>query len=268
MKTIDISKFAKTNGNPGCRNVLFYTDESHGKGVNITTALDEVVAEGKVNLVASRKGKHNHIRAPFIRGLFSQAVSKVGVDNFRNRVSIDGRPLSKEWEESWTIEGQFWTATQEWLKTAEKRHAREAKAREREAKPIDWSPPSTFFVPDIGTIVKLARDWKFRLYREHRNDQMLKLLGLATTWDDVPPRDVTIEPGAEIIVDRVYIRKGVGDYSSLTFFLRPGARVCLLDKNGMCIQAEKTTKNIRFWAKLKDVNSMYVYVDRGSLSEV
>lgn len=57
----------------------------------------------------------------------------------------------------------------------------------------------------------------------------------------MPNRDsmVTLPTGTNLKVDRVYIRKGAKDFSSITFFM---------------VLPEK--KSVRFWAKIPDVNTM------------
>lgn len=56
-----------------------------------------------------------------------------------------------------------------------------------------------------------------------------------------PELRVKLEAGTELKVDRVYIRKGAKDFSSLSFFIKNGPY-----------------KSSRFWAKLNDVNAMIV----------
>lgn len=53
--------------------------------------------------------------------------------------------------------------------------------------------------------------------------------------------NVTLGAGTELLVDRVYIRKGAKDFSSLSFFIKNGPY-----------------KGARFWAKLNEVNQMEV----------
>lgn len=57
------------------------------------------------------------------------------------------------------------------------------------------------------------------------------------------PNVLTITLGVDTIlkVDRVYIRKGAKDFSSLTFFIKSGPY-----------------KGARFWAKLNEVNQIFI----------
>lgn len=63
----------------------------------------------------------------------------------------------------------------------------------------------------------------------------------------VPYRSVTISSGSVLSFDRIYIRKGNEDYSSVTFFIKSS------DTPGL--DWKKYSKK-RFWAKLKDVNKI------------
>ena len=107
------------------------------------------------------------------------------------------------------------------------------------------------FVPEIGTKIKLTSPWNFNLHKEYRNCKLLVNLGIyraSNNWpNDNSPELVTVPVGTILTVDRVYIRKGVSDYSSLTFNISSGN--CPGDK-----RFEKT----RFWAKLQDCNTMNV----------
>jgi len=62
-------------------------------------------------------------------------------------------------------------------------------------------------------------------------------------------------------IDRVHIRKGVKDFSSLTFNAK---------KDSSAVYNEKEVvlkKTARFWAKLSDVNELSVEVDKSTLAE-
>ena len=101
------------------------------------------------------------------------------------------------------------------------------------------------FIPEIGTKIKLTADWKFVLYNEYRNrglrNIILKPFNNTYSGQNII---VTIPEDTTLTVDRVYIRKGVSDYSSITFNISKQA-------NPKHIYA-----GTRFWAKLSDVNSI------------
>lgn len=105
------------------------------------------------------------------------------------------------------------------------------------------------FVPDIGTLITLEQDWQITLYAEYRNRTLFTTLNLPykTTVVELPK-------GLVIKVDRIYIRKGLSQYSSLTF-------TCAKPKT----KAEKANKphNIilggsKFWVKLHECNGLNI----------
>lgn len=100
-------------------------------------------------------------------------------------------------------------------------------------------------IPAIGDVVKLAADWEFRLFEEGRNKATLSEVRAVQTSKWIANGrywQVIIPAGTELKVDRVYIRAGQrnANYNSVTF------------------RAQYNGKNVRFWAKLKDVNNIMV----------
>lgn len=67
------------------------------------------------------------------------------------------------------------------------------------------------FIPEIGTILKLEQDWQFTLYQEYRNNLFEKLDLKRDT------QVVEIPKGTLVKVDRIYIKKGNSQFSSITF---------------------------------------------------
>ncbi|KVP75281.1 hypothetical protein WJ96_05860 [Burkholderia ubonensis] len=113
----------------------------------------------------------------------------------------------------------------------------------------------TLFVPPLGTRLVLVQPWDFKLYNEHRNATLMALLGDTRELDyDPKPVHATLPPGTELIVDRYYIKQGLGEFDSLSFRI---AGVSATAKTSPW--ASKATKRqVRFWAKLEDVNTMRV----------
>lgn len=129
------------------------------------------------------------------------------------------------------------------------------------------------FIPDIGEELKLADDWRFATKAEDRN---------ATLFDayEVPPQarfhplaanarydwhrdgldhykpktcDGFVMPKGTILkVDRVYIRKGNEDFSSITFIVvdSPDKRVITKKKGGT------SPKSVRFWVPLEETRNI------------
>ena len=137
----------------------------------------------------------------------------------------------------------------------------------KSAKGPVWSAPISFFVPEIGTVLWLEQDWAFRLYTERRNDGLTRQIGIPIdrNWryenSGVNGHDVVMRAGAVLSVNRVYIRQGAKEYSSITFNVRKGAVMTVVGKDTVL------KKGARFWAKLSDVNNMVVCVDTQTLTE-
>jgi hypothetical protein len=67
-----------------------------------------------------------------------------------------------------------------------------------------------------------------------------------------PNLSVTLNAGVVLKVDRVYIRKGLSDFSSITFYAKNLGKV----KFASNIFSNSKIKSIRFWAKLSDCNTI------------
>ena len=72
------------------------------------------------------------------------------------------------------------------------------------------------YVPEIGDRLRLIKDWTFNLYNERRNSSLRTHFGLETTWSRNDYAEVTIPAGTVLKVDRIYIRKGMEGYSSIS----------------------------------------------------
>ncbi len=155
------------------------------------------------------------------------------------------------------------------------------------------------YIPTIGDEVTLASDWTFLLFYEYRNAAMIKFIfpGTEFKYRDMvlpsgempeylePIARVLLPMGAVLKVDRIYIRKGKGEYDSVTLILQsvpkkeiavPDERdVWITDKNnlgrsiggGKYVKKTFTKSKIRFWAKLKDVNEMRFYMGREEIEK-
>lgn len=73
----------------------------------------------------------------------------------------------------------------------------------------------------------------------------------------VPFIPVTLPAGTTLKVDRIYIRKGVRDYSSVTFFAKDLGETTVKHSRWVSSNAvAKKIKSQRFWAKLADCNNI------------
>lgn len=129
------------------------------------------------------------------------------------------------------------------------------------------------YIPEIGDVITLSKEWVFDLYNEDRNETLMKHLGdtrdIAFSWNNTQLSAVkhAIPPGAKLKIDRVYVRKGQGDYSSVSF-LWVGARIPgYIEQKPVTSYMGATpvkgfrdvkypAKPVRFWAKLADVNTI------------
>ena len=116
-------------------------------------------------------------------------------------------------------------------------------------------------IPTNGDRLVLTKAWTFGLHHERRNYDFHKKLGhypdmldedeygFARRWcgRNELPHIVTLPKGTILTVDRVYIRKGIGEYDSITFRIKDG---------------KGPHKSARFWAKLEDVNTIYCEIER------
>lgn len=105
------------------------------------------------------------------------------------------------------------------------------------------------YIPEIGDLILLTEDWLFKLYYERRNDSLIAVSKLAdpsyySSWRTIPqkPIEMDLPKGTVLTIDRIYIRKGASDYSSITFKIKK------------CIIPDFEGK--RFWAKLSDCNTI------------
>lgn len=101
------------------------------------------------------------------------------------------------------------------------------------------------YIPEIGNIIKLEEDWEFTLYIESRNFTLLSAITNEdwnySNYREKGPITTTLPKGSKLTVDRIYIRQGLSNFSSLSFYLDA---------------PEISKKRLRFWAKLVDVNNI------------
>jgi hypothetical protein len=115
------------------------------------------------------------------------------------------------------------------------------------------------FIPELGTLITLAEDWTFRITNEKRNTSLAKLMGrqsadyyypfgtIENPIDEgqygrrripIEPGNYTVAAGTTLEVDRIYIRKGNEEFSSVTF------------------KTAIKGKLIRFFVSLEDANKI------------
>jgi len=132
-----------------------------------------------------------------------------------------------------------------------------------------------FFVPDIGDCIQLVEDWEFPLYLEGRNSSFVNVIKPGIKYGYRHSNNTilaTLEAGTVLQVDRIYIRKGKSEWSSITFYIKYAPndinrekRACI-DKHWPSsttvieaeVAPEQKRKGCRFWAKLESVNELFV----------
>jgi hypothetical protein len=119
------------------------------------------------------------------------------------------------------------------------------------------------FVPEIGTKLVLKTDWNFELFHESRNKALWEAFGhifdyRASFYVGVNKTSIPciIPADTQLMLDRIYIRKGKEDFSSLSWFIEdsPDTRLNPTGLNKGFVSNKK-----RFWAKLDDCNNI-IYV--------
>lgn len=116
--------------------------------------------------------------------------------------------------------------------------------------------PFTLFIPPLGTRLLLAEPWDFQLYNERRNATLMVLLGdtRELKYHDPEPIPASLPAGTELIIDRYYIRQGLDGFDSVSFRIE-GASASAPLYHGT---GSKAKRQVRFWAKLDDVNRLSV----------
>ena len=128
------------------------------------------------------------------------------------------------------------------------------------------------YIPEIGNQLRLTVDWTFDLYNEYRNATLLEKIGDSRDagWyqRNIGGSPCTIPAGAVLKVDRIYIRKGISEYSSITFCWVGERTEPKVEKHtethydsfgkpSLVPYIHKIPrKPVRFWAKLDDVNNI------------
>ena len=117
------------------------------------------------------------------------------------------------------------------------------------------------YIPENGDSFKLTADWTFDLYNEDRNYSLMEKLGdtrrtIGSWHESYGAAPATIPAGAILKVDRVYIRKGSKDYSSITFLWKGEALPAKIETYSDGSTGKVPRIPVRFWAKLADVNNI------------
>lgn len=118
------------------------------------------------------------------------------------------------------------------------------------------------YIPTVGTVLQLTQDWHTVVECEYRNNTIFQYFRVPDfdpdLWvNDLPPQKFTIPAGSRLKVDRIYLRKGKGDFDSITFLWQgcttePRNRV---DKfSGRVDRVSR--KPVRFWVRMEYANQI------------
>jgi len=107
------------------------------------------------------------------------------------------------------------------------------------------------FIPELGSELKVEKDWTFELYLEHRNSDVALADGRNTSYswqNELDSYSRTLPAGTKLEVDRIYVRKGLKEFSSVT--------LKIIETTDQALVKAKGNRNNygRFWVKLADFN--------------
>ncbi len=251
VKTINLTPFGEYNRGSS---ILCYVGYDRGAEVAEACGLKKALEKGMVNFEAFQADGWSYVRVDdaWIRGFIGKIAREIGIDVVLERLHTYNRGATA-----------IMLGSIHYLEAEQKRLKKAAIEKERKNGSATWSETGRLLIPEIGTFLLLEKDWAFNLHYETRNGKILQAIGVEFDWrkshSTVDTYPVVIKAGSTLSVDRIYIRRGKGDYSSLSFNLLKGST---LEYKGKTCQA-----NGRFWAKLSEVNQMIVKVDMKTLAE-
>lgn len=256
MKTIDLGNYVTTGRVPNTWGGYAYGTnivlKSHATGQKVAQDFDVKNLEGET-IALGVPFELKYIDPNFLSGMFRTLIRRQGIDATMALVKVP------EHVQKWLDE--FWSGER-------RKEIKRKVEKEKKESLGQWAPPMRFLVPDIGTRIRLKEDWTFLLHREGRNVGMIMDIRVRYPWEKNEKGNdvysVALKAGTILKVDRIYIRKGVKDYSSITFNVEKGHNSVICHANGEHVFSKK---GARFWAKLSDVNNMVVEVDAATLSE-
>lgn len=135
-----------------------------------------------------------------------------------------------------------------------------------------------FYLPTIGTKIRITAPWKFTLYGEYRNQEFGKIIGLynnnvwmlntlqanedqSSYWRRftvLPVAIITLSENTDLTVSRIYVRNGAKEFDSITFWGK-GIKGVSCFELGTEVHPNTSLVfpkpvSFRFWAKLNEVN--------------
>ena len=130
------------------------------------------------------------------------------------------------------------------------------------------------FVPPLGTVVTLSKVWHFELHNEHRNHTLFDHFKVTATRT-LQSIKASLPKGSKLKIDRYYIRQGLKDFDSVSFYLldasvvqektsypvqliprAPGPAGFVYECRELEPITTKRKTRVRFWVKLADANQI------------
>lgn len=114
------------------------------------------------------------------------------------------------------------------------------------------------YVPRPGESIRLTQDWEFTLHSEDRNETLIRFLGhdYQRHWGPSTPLcTAKIPAGSVLKIDRVYIRKGMPDWDSITFHWK-GRKLAARTEEVFGRMTKIPAKTVRFWVKLDETRTI------------
>lgn len=109
------------------------------------------------------------------------------------------------------------------------------------------------YIPDIGTKLVLKEDVDVTIFDEYRNTILDKFYNNRTAWKSTV---ITLPKGLMLSIDRIYVRKGLSQYSSVTFNI-PKVKT-KKEKLEFPYNTDDQFGGYKFWLKLLEVNTLEV----------
>jgi hypothetical protein len=118
--------------------------------------------------------------------------------------------------------------------------------------------------PDESQMRGISYEQRNSLYKQAEQNcpEYVKYWDDYKIWSDEADRigkdklEVTLPAGTILSVDRIYIRKGASDFSSITFYAKSLGEIQRQTSRWSRDQKPKKKKSLRFWAKLEDCNKI------------
>ena len=144
----------------------------------------------------------------------------------------------------------------------------------KQTKKAKTAEPQRLFIPELGTLLEVAEDWPITLHHESRNNDFIAAMGgpkmAKYSYRETGSYKTTIPKGTVLTVDRIYIRSGNKEFSSISFRVHDGkvkGRFWVkLDEANQLLFARKTGTKIRYRVTDTQTQSKRNFIETASRS--